>query len=249
LIAKRFDRIPCNHTGLLKQHECLRSLLGSDNERKYCVGAQDVRFRNHVRKFSCTPLLFIRECTPILEPPSQAKKKHHREELLSDVLSKREQKAVKAILDSGGETDKKKDAATKRKRKGPRMPNPLSVKKKTARGASESVGEESTSPKRRRPNKASAEDSKCFEFQKSGACRYGSECKFSHVTADAETKAIKVAGGEAANKEVTGSGEVSGIDGEEDAKQLSEAARSARKKKRRKRGAKKKKNIKPAEPS
>jgi len=128
IIAKRFERIECAHgKGVKKELECLKSLVGEGNGRRLCFGAQAVELRNFVRKVPAAPLLFIRECVPIFEPPSAVSRDAVRERLEEKTSLSREAKRKVEALQTGEERPPEQKG---RKRKGPREPNPLSCKKK-----------------------------------------------------------------------------------------------------------------------
>jgi len=130
IIAKRFERIPCQHgKGVQKEDVCLEALVGQSNASKLCYGAQTVSLRNKIRRVPAAPIVFIRECVPIFEPPSKATKTTLKNKLSSiGSLSLAEEKRIKAVVDE--ETVKTPEPFKRKKRKGPREPNPLSCKKK-----------------------------------------------------------------------------------------------------------------------
>uniref|UniRef100_A0A7S3YYY4 UTP23 sensor motif region domain-containing protein n=1 Tax=Lotharella globosa TaxID=91324 RepID=A0A7S3YYY4_9EUKA len=126
LIAKRFERTACTHEGgVIAEINCLKALVGSSNEQKVCYGAQDVQLRNHVRTVPAAPLLFLREGVPIFEAPSKATKQVFREKMSKKGdLTEREKKIVGKLVKSDAKEP------VRRKRKGPKEPNPLSRKRK-----------------------------------------------------------------------------------------------------------------------
>eukprot|EP00466_Bigelowiella_natans_P015752 jgi/Bigna1/85490/estExt_fgenesh1_pg.C_40196 len=130
IIAKRFERIPCQHgKGVQKEEACLEALVGQSNASKLCFGAQTVSLRNTIRRVPAAPIIFIRECVPIFEPPSKATKTTLKNKLSTmGSLSSSEEKKIKAVV--GEDATKTPEPFKRKKRKGPRQPNPLSCKKK-----------------------------------------------------------------------------------------------------------------------
>ena len=138
IVARRFERIGCAHKGIVPESECIEALIsgqGSAGEVPgYCVGAQDVALRAVCRGKSCVPLLFIRECVPILERPSSNSRSQRDAKLTENVLTAAEKKAVLEAR-GGAEANEqgsagRQRAAGRKRRRGPKQPNPLSVKKK-----------------------------------------------------------------------------------------------------------------------
>eukprot|EP00468_Gymnochlora_sp_CCMP2014_P014219 CAMPEP_0167768840 /NCGR_PEP_ID=MMETSP0110_2-20121227/16915_1 /TAXON_ID=629695 /ORGANISM="Gymnochlora sp., Strain CCMP2014" /LENGTH=268 /DNA_ID=CAMNT_0007657607 /DNA_START=19 /DNA_END=825 /DNA_ORIENTATION=- len=147
LIAKRFTRVPCIHEGIIDERECISGLAGKSNDQHYCYAAQDVKLRNTIRKVPAAPLSFLREAVPILETPSQASKVKAKEAMDEKRgLSTFEEKNLTELREEN-KTEKKR-----RKRKGPKGPNPLSCKKKRRKPQ--------PAPKKKNPSRRSEEESK-----------------------------------------------------------------------------------------
>ena len=90
--------------------------------------------REKARKIPGTPVLYLHDCTPTLEQPSEASVKHAEETVRKKIEESQDMKRLKA---SKGEDDTK---TRKRKRAG--NPNPLScLKSKKKKPNSAAVGE------------------------------------------------------------------------------------------------------------
>ena len=125
--------------------ECLESVVdpkgSGTNRHRYVVASQDAEVRAKMRSIAGVPLIYISRSVMILEPMAAATK---------DVKAKEERGKVRAGLKGGrasGENsvkrkreedddgagrsavDEKQAPPKKRKAKGPKEPNPLSVKK------------------------------------------------------------------------------------------------------------------------
>ncbi|CAK5264774.1 unnamed protein product [Mycena citricolor] len=88
------------------------------NKHRYVVATQSQTLRSQLRSIPGVPILHINRSVMILEPPSDAT-------LRSKALT--EEKALHA---TGSEKPQSDAGPVPKKRKGPKGPNPLSVKKK-----------------------------------------------------------------------------------------------------------------------
>lgn len=61
----------CNHNNLPPE-ECIKSLIGKKNKKKYFVATQDIMLRNQLRKFVAVPLLFFDQNILLIDKPSRA---------------------------------------------------------------------------------------------------------------------------------------------------------------------------------
>lgn len=137
-LAKTFERRKCNHRILIEASECIKSVIGPENKHRYVVATQTAETREYLRAIPAVPLIYINRSVMILEPPSGAtlikQKQMERAKIApsksemsflasknSDIMAKK--KAKEAL--KNGETPIKK------KRKGPKGPNSLSVKKRS----------------------------------------------------------------------------------------------------------------------
>nr|OQO25444.1 hypothetical protein B0A51_08054 [Rachicladosporium sp. CCFEE 5018] len=163
-VAKEAERRRCGHHELdspLAEMECILSVLdpknSGTNRHKYIVCTQDRAFRSRLRSIPGVPLVYINRSVMILEPMAEAsetfREKEERGKMRAGLLGGR---GVKRQRDDGEGDDRgvgeKDDGRVEervvKRRKGPKAPNPLSVKKgtkvveKSGRGEKEGDGED-----------------------------------------------------------------------------------------------------------
>ncbi|KAJ7139831.1 Fcf1-domain-containing protein [Mycena epipterygia] len=122
-LAKTFERRKCNHREPIPGDECLASVVGETNKHRYVVATQSQPLRVKLRSIPAVPIVHVNRSVMVLEPPSDAtiQSKEHTEE--------------QALHPTGSEQQTLKRPSTsteppRKKKKGPKGPNPLSVKKK-----------------------------------------------------------------------------------------------------------------------
>ncbi|KAF4623860.1 hypothetical protein D9613_001957 [Agrocybe pediades] len=121
-LAKNFERRKCNHREPIPGDECLESVIGDKNKHRYVVATQSHPLRIKLRLIQATPIVHINRSVIVLEPPS-------------DVTLKAKEAAEAQKLNATTAPDlvlvgPSAPEERKVKRKGPKGPNPLSVKKK-----------------------------------------------------------------------------------------------------------------------
>ncbi|KAH9946692.1 PIN domain-like protein [Amylocystis lapponica] len=124
-LAKIFERRKCNHREPIPGDECLASVVGETNKHRYVVATQSQELRSQLRAIPAVPIVHINRSVMILEPPSAATlnaKETVEEEALHPSAPE------KAGLPSATSTE-----PTPKKKRGPKGPNPLSIKKKKAK--------------------------------------------------------------------------------------------------------------------
>jgi len=120
-LAKSFERRKCNHREAILGEECIASVIGDSNKHRYVIATQSQTLRVKLRLIPAVPIVHINRAVMILEPPS-------------DVTSKAKQQIEeKTFQPSAAElatirADNLADPP--RRRRTPKGPNPLSVKKK-----------------------------------------------------------------------------------------------------------------------
>jgi U3 small nucleolar RNA-associated protein 23 len=126
-LAKSFERRRCGHIpNALSSDDCLTSCINisGENKHRYVLATQDEQLRGEMRQVPGVPMVYIRRAVMIMEPPSPAtlerREVHEREKLGGLEGSKRKR--------DGGDDE----GRVKKKKKGSKEPNPLSVKKKKA---------------------------------------------------------------------------------------------------------------------
>ena len=155
LKTKEFERRRCDHHTLeqpLSSLECISSVVDSKNshtnKHRYAVASQDTNIRAHMRNITGVPLIYICRSIMILEPmatsTSDVKERHERGKLRTGLKqtgrpkkheispgtasAKGEDMISRNIMDTAIANGEEMHSSKKRKR-GPKGPNPLSVKK------------------------------------------------------------------------------------------------------------------------
>ncbi|KAH7924860.1 Fcf1-domain-containing protein [Leucogyrophana mollusca] len=120
-LAKSFERRKCNHREPIPGDQCLASVVGDANKHRYVIATQSQPLRTRLRTIPAVPIVHINRSVMILEPPS-------------DVTLKAKESAEESALHPGAPDSalilSNSAEPTKRKKKGPKGPNPLSMKKK-----------------------------------------------------------------------------------------------------------------------
>ncbi|KAI9445144.1 Fcf1-domain-containing protein [Lactarius indigo] len=122
-LAKSFERRKCNHKEAIPGDECIVTVVGDSNTHRYVIATQSHPLRVSLRAVPGVPIVHVNRAVMVLEPASDAtlRAKHFAEqEALAPSTSER------AILNA---PTPQLEPVPKKKR-GPKAPNPLSVKKK-----------------------------------------------------------------------------------------------------------------------
>ncbi|KAJ7042537.1 Fcf1-domain-containing protein [Mycena alexandri] len=122
-LAKTFERRKCNHREPIPGDECLTSVVGETNKHRYVVATQSQPLRVTLRSIPAVPIVHVNRSVMVLEPPSDA------------TIRSKEQMEEQALHPTGSEKRTLAGPSTsaeppRKKKKGPKGPNPLSVKKK-----------------------------------------------------------------------------------------------------------------------
>jgi len=122
-LAKTFERRKCNHREAIPGDDCLSDVVGETNKHRYVIATQSSDLRSKLRLIPAVPVVHVNRSVMILEPPSDT------------TLRAKELAEQKTLLPSSSEASRLAPAPSeseppKKKRKGPKGPNPLSVKKK-----------------------------------------------------------------------------------------------------------------------
>ncbi|KZW02582.1 Fcf1-domain-containing protein [Exidia glandulosa HHB12029] len=153
-LAKTFERRKCNHREAIPGNECLESVVGPTNKHRYVIASQSQPLRAKLRAIPAVPLVHVSRSVMILEPPSD------------ETLRQKEEAETKAMLPTATEVkqantqDSTTDAPKKKKRKGPKGPNPLSVKKKKpkAQPSQPNAGSKANTGEKRKRDEGTAGD-------------------------------------------------------------------------------------------
>lgn len=155
-VAKQAERRRCGHHALeepLSALECIKSVVdpkgSSTNKHRYVVASQDTEVRDAMRQIAGVPLIYVNRSVMILEPLATKTEQVRN----ADEISKRKaglkgrqslvsEKRKRDDDDDDGDTQddpRFEQPASKRKKiRGPKGPNPLSVKKSKKASVGES---------------------------------------------------------------------------------------------------------------
>lgn len=143
-MAKQYERRRCNHPPKDPKSplECIESVVNVDgaNKHRYVVASQDIELRRKLRRVPGVPILHINRAVMVMEPLSDA----------SARVSRRmeQEKLYKGLNDpkyaglKNNDEDKNGDSSkpeSKKRKNGPKQPNPLSMKKKKVKVSPEST--------------------------------------------------------------------------------------------------------------
>lgn len=153
IILKGMPLFKCEHRTPLPAADCIKSLIKDGNPHHFIVGTQDPALRALLREVPGIPLIYLHGNAPTLEKPSELT-----ESLIDSIsdgktsLTQHQQKVLSVLKkERFGEEVKPK----KKKRKGPKGPNPLSCKKSKKLKAPH-PSNENTNKKRRKKKKNSS---------------------------------------------------------------------------------------------
>ncbi|KAF7784465.1 hypothetical protein Agabi119p4_630 [Agaricus bisporus var. burnettii] len=117
-LAKTFERRKCNHKEPIPGDECLLSVVGESNKHRYVIFTQSHPLRIKLRSIPAAPIIHINRSVVVLEPPS---------DVTLQTKSRAEEQSLHATDKSSAPISIPEPPKNK---KGPKGPNPLSVKKK-----------------------------------------------------------------------------------------------------------------------
>ncbi|KAH3675074.1 hypothetical protein WICMUC_002906 [Wickerhamomyces mucosus] len=162
-IAKTFERRRCNHppTDPIPPHECIKSIVNIDGENKhrYVVATENERLRYSLRKIPGIPLVYMNRSVMVMESLSKASasiSRNMERGKLTGGLNNAKSGIVGAMdkIKNDGENEK-----PTKKRKGPKEPNPLSIKKKKSKVEdNDEFKDEGQKKKRKRKSKTKTKE-------------------------------------------------------------------------------------------
>mmetsp|Transcript_3739 Transcript_3739/g.4161 ORF Transcript_3739/g.4161 Transcript_3739/m.4161 type:complete len:266 (+) Transcript_3739:56-853(+) len=163
-IAKLFERRRCNHppANPIPSSECIKSIvdINGENKHRYLVATQDKLLRNKLSKVPGVPLIYMNRSVMVMEPMSEATSSYsnsfEHKKLTGGLNDVKVGKINKQEVLKSEETGN----VPTRKRKGPKEPNPLSIKKKKTVNTDSKANQDASSqpkPKRRRKHKSTSE--------------------------------------------------------------------------------------------
>lgn len=179
LQAKEYERRRCGHHELeepLSTLECLTSVVdpkgSGSNKHRYVVASNEKEVRAKMRRIPGVPLIYINKSVVLMEPMTSATEEHReREEKSKFKMGLKGQRKPDAGEkrkrdDEEGQDDKsiatEGQVPKKRRQKGPKQPNPLSMKKKktdtTAPQPGSAKKDKPAEPKESQPPTTEAQD-------------------------------------------------------------------------------------------
>jgi U3 small nucleolar RNA-associated protein 23 len=170
--AKTYERRRCNHHELehpFSSLECLSAVVGPTNKHRYIVASQDQEVRAHMRTIAGLPLVYISKSVMLLEPMntqtaeqrSALERSKFRLGLKGqrnpEVGQKRKREGDAEGADASIENSAGDKPQKKKRQKGPKQPNPLSMKKSTKAPPKDGVSKpETAEPKEPKPSTTDA---------------------------------------------------------------------------------------------
>ncbi|CAG8449227.1 10367_t:CDS:2 [Ambispora leptoticha] len=120
----------CSHfRSPVSSAECLASIIGNENEHRYGVATQNRKLRERLRGIPGVPLLYINRTVLIFEPPSYITLEKAKQIEIAKTLPSTDEINFLKMANSDAKNKIDIKPKTKKKRKGPKQPNPLSCKK------------------------------------------------------------------------------------------------------------------------
>jgi len=128
MILKNFSLFRCGHIKALSASHCIKSLIKNGNEEHLIIATQDENLRKELRKIPGVPLLSLHRSAPCLENPSGMTV--DLTEKIADGLTDLTSHQKMILKELKKQTLGENTGVKKKKRKGPKRPNPLSCLKK-----------------------------------------------------------------------------------------------------------------------
>ncbi|EPQ28264.1 uncharacterized protein PFL1_04091 [Pseudozyma flocculosa PF-1] len=134
-LAKEWERRKCNHREAIEPHECIKSVVGEANKHRYVLASDNQPLRAKLRNnVPGLPMVHFTQAVMVLEPMSnlsRSKVEQIEDVKLSGHAPPSDPSATPATNIIGADTTSPGESSEppQKKRKGPKAPNPLSVKK------------------------------------------------------------------------------------------------------------------------
>ncbi|AGO11271.1 AaceriACR011Cp [[Ashbya] aceris (nom. inval.)] len=155
--AKLYERRRCNHVKEPKEPiDCLQSVVAVNghNRHRYIVASQDIAIRRALRRVPGVPLVYINRSVMVMEPLSSSSEQVSRDAEQQKLFKGLNDPKYTGTVENSTAADvEPAEGAPKLKRKGPKAPNPLSMKKrkvKEEQPASDASEQKSGNAKKRR---------------------------------------------------------------------------------------------------
>jgi len=139
-LAKSFERRKCNHKEAIPGNDCILAVIGETNKHRYVIATQSHPLRVNLRAIPGVPIVHVNRSVMVLEPASDSTlqfKQRAEQNALGPSISE------KAMLNA---VAPRAEPSIKRKKKGSKGPNPLSVKKKAPKHRTHEVKKTTIAP-------------------------------------------------------------------------------------------------------
>ncbi|WFC97799.1 hypothetical protein MYAM1_000519 [Malassezia yamatoensis] len=146
-LAKQWERRKCNHREPLEPSVCIEQVVGPANQHRYMLAADDPVLRRSLRRVvPGLPLLHYSQSVLILEPMSDLTDRHigHMEANKSAIPASERKLLEKVSQQQDNPAETAPEQAMPVKRKKPKAPNPLSVKKPKTLKSTPNISERSS---------------------------------------------------------------------------------------------------------
>lgn len=168
-IAKQFERRRCNHREAIDPSLCVQSIVNIEgvNKHRYVVAAQNYELRVKLRKVPGVPLIFMNRAVMVMEPISEATSKYSEAFERKKLTAGLNDAKYTGIVPKESEVELKEavQQPAPKKRKGPKGPNPLSIKKKKTETKEDTTEKKPT--RRKRSHRKVEEKDEAGETQES----------------------------------------------------------------------------------
>ncbi|CAL9738413.1 rRNA-processing protein Utp23p [Monosporozyma servazzii] len=151
-LGKSYERRRCNHPpkDAKTPLECIESVvnINGENKHRYVVASQDIELRRKLRRVPGVPILHINRAVMVMEPLSDTSARISKRKEQEKLFKGLNDPKFAGIKHDEEDNDKNSDKTQNKKRKlGPKQPNPLSMKKKKKTETESSKKEETTAHK------------------------------------------------------------------------------------------------------
>ncbi|KAI8319020.1 hypothetical protein GQ54DRAFT_246755, partial [Martensiomyces pterosporus] len=125
---KHFEKRRCPHKDPVSGIECIKEIMGGENKHNYCVAVQDAELREKLRAIPGVPIIHVQRSVIVLERMPQEYRDLSKQQALEKMgATGTERTLLKTIKKK--EREAKMEGRRKVVARGPKGPNPLSVKK------------------------------------------------------------------------------------------------------------------------
>ncbi|QDZ21792.1 rRNA-processing protein Utp23 [Chloropicon primus] len=139
--ARRLERHKCSYEGVTTAAECIKREVGEKNESHFFVATQDKDLQKYLSKSSVVPIIFKTVNGVSLQKPGSNLQNFVNRASEAKMGIQDYERGTRVMRELAGGEEAQQDQLVRKKKKKAKGPNPLSVRKKSAKG-----------PERRRHN-------------------------------------------------------------------------------------------------